>query len=111
MPSISHPLRSLRLALALAVVCGLSFTGWRVHASETNGNWLLRLKHVPAAVWAAVFPVNPETARNSGVATDGNDRREIGAGGRRRIRKEYRHAAVELWQQAGHPAAFRGVAG
>ena len=72
MPSLSHPLRSLRLALALAVVCGLSFTGWRVRASETNGSWLIRLINTPAAVWAAVFQSNPETVSKSGVATDGN---------------------------------------
>ncbi|MBI3424632.1 MAG: VCBS repeat-containing protein [Acidobacteria bacterium] len=72
MPSLSHPLRSLRLALALAVVCGLSFMGYRVRASETNGSWLLRLKNAPAAVWAAVFQANPETLSQSGLATDGN---------------------------------------
>ncbi len=64
-------------ALFAARVCGLSFTGWRVSASETNGSWLIRLKNAPAAVWAAVFQANPETVSKSGVATDGNRARPV----------------------------------
>ncbi|MBI1764218.1 MAG: DUF11 domain-containing protein, partial [Acidobacteria bacterium] len=62
--------RSLRFALALAVVCVLSFAGWRGSASaaNANGDWLTKLKSTPASVWAAVFGGNTETVTKSGVA-------------------------------------------
>jgi hypothetical protein len=50
----------------------LSFTGWRVRASETDGSWLLRLKHAPAAVWAALSQANLETVSQSSAPTNGN---------------------------------------
>jgi hypothetical protein len=43
-----------------------------VSANETNGSWQFRLKHAPAAVWAAMFQANPETVRQSRLAADGN---------------------------------------
>ena len=51
MTTYQHPsiVRSLRLALALAVVCGCGFAGWRAGARELGWHWLPGAPFAPGA--------------------------------------------------------------